>query len=179
MIEESSAAMQHQAPSPAWYVAETCNRGEIQAQRNLERQGFFSFCPRFRKLRCHARRIDYQLTPVFPGYLFVRFDRERDRWHAINGTTGVKRLIGPSGSRPQSMPEPAMQALLDRCCGDIVFGLFTSLEPGQPVRLLWGPFANVLAEVERLDERGRVRVLLNMLGGATPVTVRISEVGPV
>ena len=171
--------MHHDRPSPAWYVAETFTRGEAQAQRNLERQGFASFCPRFRKMRRHARRVDFQLAPVFPGYLFVRFDRERDGWHAINGTTGVKRLIGPSGSRPQSMPGPAMQALLDRCSDDVIGGLFATLEPGQSVRLLSGPFANLLAQVERLDDRGRVRVLLDMLGGSTPVAVRISEVGPV
>lgn len=170
--------MQHDALSTAWYVAETTARGEDQAQRNLKWQGFASFCPRFRKLRRHARRVDYHLAPVFPGYLFVRFDRDRDAWHAINGTNGVKRLIGPSGSRPQSMPDPAMQALLDRCSGDIISGLFATLVPGQPVRLISGPFANLLAQVERLDARGRVRVLLDLLGGSTPVTVRISEVGP-
>jgi transcriptional antiterminator RfaH len=171
--------MQSEATSAAWYVAETITRGEEQAQRNLERQGFTSFCPRFRKLRRHARRTDHHLAPVFPGYVFVRFDRQRDGWHAINGTTGVKRLIGPTGSRPQSMPAPAMQALLERCSGDIIAGLFTTLEPGQPVRILSGPFANLLAEVEQLDAQGRVRVLLNLLGGATPVALRISEVGPV
>ena len=171
--------MHSDAPAaPAWYVAETLVRGEAKAQRNLERQGFASFCPRFRKMRRHARRVDYQLAPVFPGYLFVKFDRQRDEWHAINGTTGVKRLIGPTGSRPQSMPAPAMQALLARCSGDIISGLFVSLEPGQAVRLISGPFADSIAQVERLDERGRVRVLLDMLGGATPVSVRISEVGP-
>jgi transcriptional antiterminator RfaH len=170
--------MQDDVPVPAWYVAETFVRGEALAQRNLERQGFESFCPRFCKVRRHARRIDQVIVPVFPGYLFVRFDHQRDRWHAINGTTGIKRLIGPSGSRPQPMPALAMQALLARCCGDIVSGLFTTLEPGQSVRLISGPFADRLAHVERLDVRGRVRVLLDLLGGSTPVSVLISEVGP-
>lgn len=170
--------MQHDTPVPAWYVAETLVRGEAQAQRNLTRQGFESFCPRFSKVRRHARRVDRILAPVFPGYLFVHFDRQRDGWHAINGTTGIKRLVGPSGSRPQSMPALAMQALLARCSGDIISGLFTSLEPGQSVRLISGPFTDSLAHVERLDVRGRVRVLLDLLGGSTPVSVRINEVGP-
>ena len=76
------------------------------------------------------------------------------------------------------MPDPAMQALLDRCNGDIISGLFATLVPGQPVRLISGPFANLLAQVERHDARGRVRVLLEMLGGSMSVAVRISEVGP-
>lgn len=162
----------------AWYVAETNVRGEAQAQRNLEQQGFTSFCPRFRKQRRHARRVDHLMTPVFPGYLFVRFDRQRDSWHAINGTLGVRRLVGGSASRPQPMPEQAMAALLERCRGDLIDGLFAELAPGQPVRLISGPFANALAEVERLDSRGRVHVLLDMLGGKLPLRVDLSAVGP-
>ena len=39
--------------------------------------------------------------------------------------------------------------------------------------------AQAQRNLERLDDRGRVRVLLSMLGGSTPVAVRIGEVGPV
>jgi len=162
----------------AWYVVEAHVRSEAQAKRNLEQQGFTSFCPQFRKMRRHARRVDYRMMPVFPGYLFVRFDRERDGWFAINGTLGVKRLVGASISRPQPMPASAMQALLDRCSGDVISGLFTELESGQSVRLISGPFATVLAQVEQLDERGRVRVLLDILGGKMSVRVDVSAVGP-
>lgn len=170
MVSESSSA--------AWYVAETSIRAEARAQAHLQRQGFASFCPRFRKMRRHARRIDYQAAPVFPGYVFVRFDRQRDPWHAINGTQGVKRLVGPSGGRPQAMPAPAMRALFDRCRGDLVSGLFAELEPGQAVRLISGPFADSLAQVERLDDRGRVHLLLGILGGERSVQVDIGAVGP-
>lgn len=162
----------------AWYVAETQTRGEAKAQRHLERQGFASFCPRFHKLRRHARRVDHVLMPVFPGYLFVRFDRQRDPWHAINGTLGVKRLVGVQNCRPQSMPEPAMEALISRCSGDVISGLFSTLEPGQLVRMVAGPFANLLAQVEELDDQGRVRVLLDILGKSTLVKVPMAALGP-
>lgn len=118
------------------------------------------------------------MVPVFPGYLFVRFDIQRDGWHAINGTFGVRRLVGSSGGVPQPMPSAAMQALLDRCDGNVISGLFTELEPGQSVRLISGPFANVLAQVERLDVRGRVHVLLDIMGGKMPLRVELSAVGP-
>lgn len=170
--------MHRENPSLAWYVVETYVRSEAQAQRNLAQQGFISFCPRFRKMRRHARRVDFHFTPVFPGYVFVHFDRQREGWSAINGTFGVKRLVGSSVSRPQPMPAPAMDALLDRCSGDVISGLFTDLAPGQPVRLISGPFANAIAQVERLDGRGRVHVLLDILGDKLPVRVAMSAVGP-
>lgn len=162
-----------------WYVAEILQRREALAQRHLARQGFASFCPRFSKTRRHARRVDCVLAPVFPGYMFVRFDRNRDQWHSINGTFGVKRLVGTSSAgRPQAMPATAMRALFARCNGDIISGLFTALEPGQQVRIVSGPFADRLANVERLDDHGRVRVLLDILGGQTPLALPLSAVGP-
>jgi transcriptional antiterminator RfaH len=167
----------HQATK--WYAAETLSRSEAQAQHHLERQRFASFCPRFYKLRRHARRVDKVLVPVFPGYIFVRFDHSRDPWHSINGTFGVKRLVGPSSCHPQAMPEQVMRALLARCQGGNISGLYTTLQPGQQVRITNGPFADMMAEVEHLDDRGRVRVLLDILGGHTPLDVHIGDVGPV
>lgn len=162
----------------AWYVVETLARAEFSAQCNLERQSFVTFCPQFKKTRRHARRVDHIQASVFPGYIFVRFDRNRDRWTSINGTTGVKRIVGPSSCHPQPMPEAVMDMLLARCKGNIISGLFSSLEPGQSVRLLSGPFADQIAHIERLDNPGRVRVLLNILGGQSSMAVSISNIGP-
>jgi transcriptional antiterminator RfaH len=39
------------------------------------------------------------------------------------------------------------------------------------VRIVAGAFADQLAVIERLDEAGRVRVLLEIVGGQVPVTV--------
>ena len=63
--------------APAWYVVETLPRAELVAQSHLQRQSFGCFFPQFEKTRRHARRVDRVLAPVFPGYVFVRFDRDR------------------------------------------------------------------------------------------------------
>lgn len=162
----------------SWFAAETLPRSEVLAERHLQRQGFSSFCPRFRKTRRHARRIDEVLAPVFPGYVFVRFDRDRDQWRAINGTLGIRRLVGQSPSHPQPMPTSAIEALLARCEGGIIRSIVPECVPGQQVRLMCGPFADQLALVEQLDERGRVRVLLNILGGQMSVRVPHGALAP-
>ena len=57
--------------------------------------------------------------------------------------------------------------------------LFTSgLTTGQSVRILSGPFANFVGTLERLDDAGRVRVLLEMMGTAVPVALRRSAICP-
>ena len=164
--------------SSIWHVAETRPRAEVLAQANLERQGFACFCPRFRKTRRHARRVDSLLAPVFPGYIFVRFDPRRDHWSPINGTTGVRRLVGSVSGAPYPMPETVMSALFERCEGSVIQRMVPTLWPGQQVRLSSGPFATVLATIERLDDNGRVRVLLDILGGMVPTCVHIRDLEP-
>ena len=57
--------------------------------------------------------------------------------------------------------------------------LFTrGLVAGQSVRILRGPFADFVGTLERLDEAGRVRVLLDMMGTAVPVALGRSAICP-
>ncbi|MBF9149690.1 transcription termination/antitermination protein NusG [Novosphingobium jiangmenense] len=165
--------------SPAsWYVVETLPRLEHCAQDNLLRQGFTCFLPKMRKLRKHARRVDEVLVPLFPGYAFVQFNPELQAWRSINGTRGVRRIVGPDSAKPQAVPRAAMQALFDRCVDGIVGPSQASLSPGMPVRLVSHAFADHLATVEHLDEKGRVSVLLDILGRATRLRVSTRNISP-
>ena len=57
--------------------------------------------------------------------------------------------------------------------------LFTrGLTTGQSVRILSGPFANFVGTLERLDDAGRVRVLLEMMGTAVQVALRRAAICP-
>lgn len=161
-----------------WYVAETLPGKEAIAIENLSRQGFHGFCPRFRKQRRHARRLETVLAPLFPGYVFVRFDPDWQPWRSINGTLGIRRLVGGENARPRPMPETAMRQILSRCRNGIVTQLVDRLAPGDAVRILTGPFAESLAEIESLDDKGRVRVLLDILGGGCSVRVSLSCLTP-
>jgi len=51
-------------------------------------------------------------------------------------------------------------------------------EEGQAVRLLSGPFAEAIGEIERLDDNGRVRVLLSIMGGRIPASVAVASLAP-
>lgn len=163
---------------PRWFVVEVLPQGERLAIQHLQRQGFRSFCPYFRKVRRHARRVETILAPLFPRYVFVQFDVRRDQWRAINSTTGVRRLVAASPLRPQPMPEAAMRVIFDRCENGVVKSLVPEVVPGDVVRFVSGPFADQLATIDRLDVKGRVRVLLDVLGGVTSVDVGLDCIGP-
>ncbi len=52
------------------------------------------------------------------------------------------------------------------------------LKEGQTIRVTAGPFADFVGQLERLDETGRVRVLLEIMGGKVRVALAQSLVAP-
>ena len=153
------------APLTRWYVVHTRPHQEGRAETNLARQGFRVWLPVMERSRRHARRIDTVRAALFPGYLFVALDVERDAWCRINGTFGVRWLLS-DGERPQALPLEFVSSLRDAVGGD---GLSTAapadLRPGDAVTIAAGPFVECAAVVLRLAPGERVEVLLEVLGG--------------
>ena len=166
---------------PRWFAVHSLPHREAGAQRQLENQGFHTFLPRCLKARRHARKLENVLAPIFPRYLFVVLDLDRDRWRSVNGTFGVARLVMMAGDRPQPAPRGVVEALIALTDGGDVLRLDGGdrLAVGRKVRILAGPFAERIGLLERLDDNGRVRLLLDIMGGRIAVTVPSAELAPV
>ena len=160
-----------------WYVARTLPQRELHAARQLNNQGFSTFVPRYWKNRRHARKVETISAALFPRYIFVVVDRTRDRWRSINGTLGVDRLL-MSGGEPQPVPHGVVENLAAAADleGNIRFDFH--LKEGQTVKVMAGPFADLVGQLERLDDNGRVRVLLEILGGTVRVALPQKLVAP-
>lgn len=144
---------------------------------NLERQGFRPFLPRIQKSVRHARAIRLVLAPLFPRYVFLPLDLDRDRWLSVRSTFGVTSLF-MSGARPGPVPPGVVEAILERVDGSGAARLDEGLQVGDGVRVLSGPFADFIGTLSRLDDNGRVRVLLDVMGKSTPVTLPRSALMP-
>jgi transcriptional antiterminator RfaH len=166
------------AAGERWYVVHTLPHRELQAQLQLEAQGFRSFLPRQRKTVRHARKLRTVTAAFFPRYLFVALDLTRDRWRSVNGTFGVARLV-TGEDYPLPVPVGLVEALIAACNADGHLQLAGSLELGQPVRVLTGPFAALIGKIGRIDGGGRVQVLLQLLGGTVPVQIGRDALAPV
>ena len=77
------------------------------------------------------------------------------------------------------MPVPVgiVESLIEHCDGNLT-RLDTGLVKGRHVRILSGPFADLVGTLERLDGAGRVQVLLEMMGTAVPVFLHRSVLSP-
>jgi len=147
-----------------WYVVYCQTRQETRADFNLRRQGFDSWLPRLRQTRRHARRIDNVLVPLFPSYLFVRMDLNQQPWRSINGTFGVRRLLCEN-ERPAPVTQGFIEALQETMDNaGLVAVPKDTFKSGDNVRLIAGPFADMVGTLARLTDKDRVAVLLNVLG---------------
>ncbi len=160
-----------------WYAVQCQPHREQIAASHLTDQAFKVFLPCRERARRHARRIETVRRPFFPGYLFVSLDLAVARWRSINGTCGVVRLVA-HGDHPSAAPSGVIEALMEACNEDGVLSWRPDLKPGQKVRILIGPFVDLIGELDRMTDAGRVAVLLDLLGGRTPVLLPREYIAP-
>ena len=146
-----------------WYVVHTLPFAEARAEGHLHRQGFRTFQPKRHKTIRHARKLSRVEAPFFPRYLFIVLNLARHQWRSVSGTLGVSRLV-MQGDQPQPVPRGVVEALIAAADARGILQFARNLQIGGPVRLMAGPFAEHIAILDQLDDSGRVRVLLDILG---------------
>lgn len=159
-----------------WFVVQLKPQGLKRAEENLARQGFDSFCPKRVEASLRAGRRIERPVPLFPGYLFVAFDPGSRGWTGIHSTRGIARLIVTDIRKPTPLPSSFMAGLMARCDDQGFLGVPSDLAEGDRIRLLSGPFADTVASIEKLQDGDRIRILMDLMGRQTPISVAMSQV---
>lgn len=149
-----------------WFLAQLKPRSLARASANLERQGFAPFSPYRNRVKRVGPRMKSVRDPLFPGYVFVRFDPATTQWRKINSTYGVARLVTLRANVPTPVPEGLVEALVERAEPDGRLEDAPVFAVGDDVRVVSGPFVNFLGVVDSLEGPERVGVLLEMMGQA-------------
>jgi transcription antitermination factor NusG len=161
-----------------WYAVHTQPHREARAAAQLMLQEFRTFLPQSLRTIRHARQFRTVKRAFFPRYLFVALDVGLDRWRSVNGTSGVTRLV-MAGSYPAPAPRGLVEDLIAFCGHDGAIEFSAQLEPGQRVCMLSGPFTERIGELQGIDDAGRVRILLDLMGGKIPVWSEAGVLAPV
>jgi transcription antitermination factor NusG len=146
-----------------WFVVHAQPHRELKAHAHLNNQGFHSFLPLHKKTVRHARQFRTTVAPLFPRYLFVELTVGVDSWYRISGTVGVSRLI-MEGDRPKAVAPGVVEAIIAATDASGLLSLDVSILPGQSVRIVTGAFNGLVGKLIKLDDNGRVQVLLDLLG---------------
>jgi transcriptional antiterminator RfaH len=159
-----------------WFLAHTLPKSERRAEMHLRAQGFRTYLPQIKKTVRHARQFREVQAPLFPRYMFLIIDPSRDRWLSVRSTVGVSSLFTCEG-RPVPVPAGIVESLIAHSDGSLT-SLDAGLTKGQSVRIVSGPFANLVGTLDRLDAAGRTRVLLDIMGKAVPVAIHRLALSP-
>jgi len=153
-----------------WYVVATKPNCENKVFTNLLRQEFEPYLPCILVRRSHARQVHMVRRPLFSGYMFVKLDPEVPRWRLINATMGVIHILASNGS-PQPLRSGFIDALRAREGDGVIAVPPPHFEIGEAVEVQDGPFASQIGTILTADKSGRVRLLMELLGGEVVTTV--------
>lgn len=144
----------------AWYLVRLKPGGLARAEANLARQDILSFCPQRLRTERRRGRLITAVRPLFPGYLFIAPPVTGANWRSVNATYGVANVVCLEPGRPARVPADLVAALLASDASEEP----PAFTPGDGVRVVLGPFADLLARVEAVPEKDRIVVLLDMMG---------------
>ena len=161
--------MQHECP--AWYCARTKPKHEHFAAAHLRKNlNLEVFHPRLQVERATQRGVMRVLEPLFPCYVFVRCVLE-ECLNEIQHSNGIHSLVH-FGDRIPTVADAIVEELQDCFGAEDTMTVHDRIAPGDEINIGEGAFAGMRAFVLRLmPSRRRVQVLLDILGGPTPVEV--------
>ena len=154
--------------SKEWFILQFKSNSHHIAAKNLTRQGFETFLPLHETTSRRLSRFINTSKPLFPGYMFIKFDRAESEWHKINSTYGVSRLI-TFNSILKSIPTIFVDHLMKRYDLSGKLLPIQKLKKGDQVTVLTGPFANFIATVEKYEGDQRIWILMDLMCRETKI----------
>lgn len=160
-----------------WYVIHTYSGYEDAVARNLKQRIeslgmqdkiFSVLVPKEKKIKIKNGKRKLIEEKIYPGYVLVEMIVTDDSWYVVRNTPNVTGFVG-AGTTPIPVEKLEIESLKKRMGVDEPQYLIEA-EVGDVVKITDGPFRDFEGKVSSVDqERGKVKVLVNMFGRDTPV----------
>ena len=162
--------------SQAWYALQVRARKETYVASQISSQGYESFLPTYRSIRRWSDRLKECEQPLFPGYLFCRFNFEQRR--PVITTSGVIQIVGAGRSAiPVSNGE--IHALQLAISSGLPRQPWPYLEIGQRVRINYGNLSGLEGLLVNLKGNHRVVLSVSLLQRSVAMEVDAAWLTPV
>lgn len=160
-----------------WYVIHTYSGYEEKVAENLrqrikslkmEDKIFDCIVPKEKTIEIRNGKRRTVEKRIFPGYVMVEMIVTDDSWYVVRNTPQVTGFIG-SGTTPIPMSEREVQVIQKRM-GVEEPKYQIDISAGDLVNITDGPFKGFDGSVDDVDdEKGKIKVMVNMFGRETPV----------
>lgn len=164
------------SPENFWFCLKSKPRQEAVAVRNLKAVGDIDiFFPRIRRTRRGHEKNKEVIEPLFPGYVFVKFNPE-DSQGTVKSTRGVLHLVSKNG-KAVDVDHKVIDELKALGPDGILSMLDEELKVGAKIKVIRGIFAGSEGEVLKLaTPQKRIAVLLTLLGAQQSVEMPMDDV---
>ncbi|MCD6148849.1 transcription termination/antitermination protein NusG [bacterium] len=160
-----------------WYVIHTYSGYEDAVAKAL-RQRVESFgmqdkifnviVPKEKKIKIKNGKRRIVEEKSYPGYVLVEMIVTDDSWYVVRNTPNVTGFVG-AGITPIPVSKEEIDNLKKRMAVEEP-EYKIEVRVGEPVKITDGPFKGFDGKVAEIDnERGKIKVLVNMFGRDTPV----------
>jgi transcriptional antiterminator NusG len=160
-----------------WYVIQTYSGYEEKVADNLRQRIkslgmddkiFDVIVPKEKTIEIKNGRRRTVEKRIFPGYVMVEMIVTDDSWYVVRNTPQVTGFIG-SGITPIPMSDTEV-SVIQRRMGLEEPKFQIDLAKGDLVAIVDGPFKGFDGAVDDVDqEKGKIKVMVNMFGRETPV----------
>jgi len=160
-----------------WYVIHTYSGYEDAVARNLkqrieslamEDKIFQVLVPKEKKIKIKNGKRKLIEEKIYPGYVLVEMVVTDDSWYVVRNTPNVTGFVG-AGTTPIPVSTQEIEYLKKRM-GTEAPQYDIQVAMGDVVKITDGPFKDFEGKVSAIDqERGKIKVLVNMFGRDTPV----------
>lgn len=160
-----------------WYVIHTYSGYEDRVAENLhqrirsqnmEDKVFDVIVPKENQIEIKNGKRRVVERRIFPGYVMVQMDVTEDSWYMVRNTPNVTGFVG-SGIIPTPISEDEVRHIQKRMgVEEPKFKIDFSVD--ESVNIVDGPFKGFDGMVSEIDEnKGKIKVMVNMFGRETPV----------
>ena len=154
----------NQSLDKKWFIAQIKPNSYHSAIQNLERQGFETFLPKMEITQRQKNKFVVKNVYVFPGYMFVSFDPHIITWTKINSTYGVSKIL-TFNKKPSEISSDLIVELKIKYEINSNPTQKEKLQKGDSIKFYAGPFVDLIAKIESVDEKNRIWILLEAMGG--------------
>jgi len=158
-----------------WYVIQTKPKKEEEAKSYLSTKGIEIFNPLMETFALRNGRMNKELKPFFPGYIFGKFDLDQN-YPLVRWARGVKKILG-FGEYPTPISEEVVEIIKERADTQGIVIVKHYFKPNEVIRIKAGPLKDLLGIFERwISDSDRVRILLNLIGYQPSIELHYSMI---
>jgi transcription termination/antitermination protein NusG len=170
-----------------WYAIQTYSGYEKAVERNLKQKVsseamghkiFDVLVPLEKVVKIkNGKKVEIEQN-FYPGYVLVDMIADEESWYIVRNTPRVTGFVG-AGTVPVALTSKEIELIFSKLKNSKTTHTI-KINVGDNIVITDGPFKTMEGKVEALDEeKGKLKVNVNMFGRETPVELDYLQVKPV